>query len=69
MSIFHIALAIYGGLTLIGILVGMSVCVVAGRGDARREVPCKRSVRIPAVENSAPNLSGKKWVLSSPKLF
>jgi len=66
MSIFHVALAIYGGLTLVAVLVGMSACVVAGRSSERQvNIRLKRPVRTATAENSAPNVTGKKWVLNS----
>ncbi len=63
MSILHIALVIYGGLTLISIFVSFSACVVAGRSDAHRARVLKRSLQTSIKKNAILNAPGKKWAL------
>ena len=68
MSIFHVFLAIYIGLTLIAIVVGYAACMVAGRSETLRARQQKRLSRLSTGENSASNPVGaedKKWVLGA----
>lgn len=65
MTIFHIFLMLYAGLTLLATVIGFSVCIVAGRVETLRKRQAKRQARFVNFEKprtEAPSGQGKTWI-------
>lgn len=68
MTIFHILLVVYAGLTLFAAVVGFSACIVAGRVETLRKRQTKRQARALHLEKltvEAPAAQGKTWITNA----
>ncbi|MFN8494203.1 MAG: hypothetical protein U0350_41775 [Caldilineaceae bacterium] len=67
MTIFHILLMVYAGLTLLAAVVGFSVCMVAGRVETVRKRQAQRQahlVNLGKPKAEAAGAQGKTWLIN-----